>query len=238
MKKSLFIAALAALALATNASSQKPPRATNPGVTAQFGSCAAADANCKFANRVRNDIATPYANGVNGVSAVFFASGSRDLVIQLNSSTRSVLFDFANVTSPTGAPSWAINSPEQLVKPNFNVFEAYYAKERCTPTPGDCSYSHITRMNAGLWKVTSLSNTTYALLWNPTAAPTRPVNSPQPTVPVNVHYSRIGSDEVFTITPIPNGAGQSIAGLEVTARNSVSAGGQYNMPFTLTVRLQ
>lgn len=71
MKKSLFIAALAALALATNASSPKPPRATNPGVTAEFVYCATGDGNCRFANRVRNDIATPYANGVNGVSAFF-----------------------------------------------------------------------------------------------------------------------------------------------------------------------
>ena len=237
MKKSLFIAALAALALATNASSQKPPTATNPGVTAQFASCAADDANCKFANRVRNDIATPYANGVNGVSAVFFVSGSRDLVIQLNNSTRSALFDFANVTSSGGAPGWALSSPEQLVKPNFNVFGAYYARENCVPTPGDCSKDYVTRMNAGLWQVSGVSNTTYALLWNPTAT-TRPVNSPQPTVPVNVHYSRTGTNEVFVITPVPNGVGQSIAGLEVTKGRSVTGGGQYNMPFTLTVRLQ
>jgi len=238
MKKSLFIAVLAALSLVSTGSSQKPPKATNPGVTAQFVYCAPTDICDKPANRVRNDIATPYANGVNGVSAVFFASGSRDLVIQLDASTRTALFDFANVTSPGGAPDWALSSPEQLVKPNFNVLGAYYAKENCVPTPGDCSNDYLTRMNAGLWKVSGVNNTTYALLWNPTADSTRPVNSPQPTVPVNVHYSRMGTDEFFVITPVPNLAGQSIAGLEATRGRSVTGGGQYNMPFTLTVRLQ
>ena len=90
-------------------------------------------------------------------------------------------------------------------------------------------------MNAGLWKVSG-SNVSYAMLWNPDAT-TRPVNSPDVTVRVNVNYVKDTNGEVYTVKPIPyNLSGQSIAGLEGTSGRTVTPAGQYDMPFTLTVR--
>jgi hypothetical protein len=90
-------------------------------------------------------------------------------------------------------------------------------------------------MNAGNWKVSG-DNSTYALFWNPLAT-NRPVNSPDTTSYVNVHYIRNdGTSEVFIITPILTSAGYALAGLEQVNKKVVKGAGQYNMPFTLTVR--
>ena len=130
----------------------------------------------------------------------------------------------------------------------MNVLGAYYAKEQCVvDSTGACVGNFQTRINAGQWSVAGNNNTTYALLWNPTAASTRPVNSPYSTSPVNVNYVRDAAGERFTITPLPSSdcsAGTAcesdpiIAGLEATSGRTVSAGGQYHMPFTMTVTLQ
>lgn len=240
MKKSILTAAIMAVILVATAISQnaqRPAKITNPGAIAEFGFCAANDSTCESGNRVRQDIAgSPYVNGVNGVNAVFnLVSGSRDLTIGLNLSQRSVHFDFRVATSTGSQPAWWFTAPQQNVKPYFNVLGAYYAKEQCGSAP-ICDNNYVTRMNAGLWSVSG-DNASYALLWNPEAT-TRPVNSPSPTVHVNVHYVKDGSGEVFTITPLPNLSGQSVSGLESTVRKSVTGAGQYDMPFTLTVRLQ
>ena len=191
-------------------------------------------------NKVRMDQpGVPYSDGVDRVSALFYSGDSRDLVIRLDGSrTRTAVFDFTEVSSNTNAPAWIYSSPLQSFKPQMNVLQAYYAKERCQPDAGgvyNCNF--VTRMNAG-YLYASGDRATYALLWNPETQTPRPVNSPEKTSFVNVNYQKDAlGNEVFTITPLPNSdSGRIIAGLEKTSGRTVSSAGQYVMPFTLVVR--
>ncbi len=207
---------------------------SNPRVRTSFVYCGS-DENCKAANRVRQDTSAEYVHGVNGVSAEFnLGSGSRDLTVNLLTAQRYVQLDFSVLVNPgTVTPAWWSSAPTQTVKAFFNVLGAYYAKETCPAASAECHYT--TRMNLGQWKVSG-DQATYAVLWNPLAT-TRPVNSPDTTSYVNVHYIRNdGTSEVFIITPILTGAGYALAGLEQTNKKNVRGAGQYNMPFTLTVR--
>lgn len=202
-------------------------------------------------NKVRMDQSgVPYSNGVDGVSAQFFSSGSRDLVIRLDGSrTRTAVFDFTEVSSYTNAPAWIYSNSIQSFKPQMNILQAYYAKENCQPVSGVYNCNFVTRMNAG-YLYASGDRATYALLWNPETQTPRPVNSPEKTSFVNVNYQKdaLGKD-VYTITPLPNCATRAnnftcsetdvkrvIAGLEKTSGKTVSSAGQYVMPFTLVVR--
>ncbi|HEY2867638.1 MAG TPA: hypothetical protein VGJ02_11150 [Pyrinomonadaceae bacterium] len=246
MKNYPLIVVAVILVLALNGFASKS-KTTNPGAIVQFGACAQGDAACQAANRVRSDGGGAYVNGSQGVSAVFnLVSGSRDLTFWTTGSTRSLIFDFTDPAYTGGAPSWWYASPVQSVKAQMNVLGAYYAKETCVtdPNTGICTGNFETRINAGNWTVGGSNKTNYALLWNPTAMSSRPVNSPYSTSPVNVNYVRDASGERFSITPLPSsdcGAGSAcesdpiIAGLEVTSGRSVSGGGQYHMPFTMTV---
>ena len=235
-----------ALGVTANAFSPKT-KVVNPGAVVQFVACAQSDFACQAANRLRSDSGGSYANGSQGVSAVFnLVSGSRDLTFSTAGSTRSILLDFSDPAYTVGAPSWWYTSPVQSVKPQMNVLGAYFAKEQCG-SAATCDINYQTRINAGLWTVGGNNRTTYALLWNPTAMSSRPVNSPYSTSPVNVNYIKDSFGERFVITPLPSsdcGVGSScesdpiIAGLEVSSGHSVSSGGQYHMPFTMTVTLQ
>ena len=214
----------------------KPPRVTNPVVRAEFVHCGG-DTNCESMNRVQQDIAgSPYVHGVDGVSAEFnLVSGSRDLTINMLTSHRSAALDFSVMVNPgSAAPAWLTNTPRQTVKVFINVLGAYYAKQNCPAENATCDYQ--ARMNMGGWKVSG-DNSTYALFWNPTAV-NRPVNSPDITSYVNVHYVRDdgSGSEAFIITPIPKSEGFSLAGLESTLRKTVTGVGQFDMPFMLTVR--
>lgn len=245
MKKNLSLISSAVLSLLTIIVITAQPlnaqkvKVTNPGATVEFVHCVTDDAPCETANRVRNDIANlPYINGVGGVSAVFnLVSGSKDLTFSFSNSTRFIRFDFRDQTYLGGAPAWWYTAPQQNVKPFANVLGAYSAKEQCGSAAA-CDINYPTRMNAGNWKVSG-SNDTYALLWNPTAAATRPVNSPETTSPVNVNYIKDTNGERFIITPLPNAtSSRIIAGLEKTSGRTVSGAGQYQMPFTMTVKIQ
>lgn len=205
-------------------------------VTAEFLTY---DAN-NILQKVRMDRpGVPYSNGVEGVKAEFYSTGSRDLVIGLNiaKAKRTAIFDFTEVASYTNAPAWIYSSPVQTFKPYFNVLGAYYAKENCQPdTDGVYNCNHTARMNAG-YLTAAGDSASYAMLWNPQATG-RPVNSPEVTSYVNVNYYKgTTGGEVFTITPLPNSdSGRIIAGLEKTVKRSVTGAGQYVMPFTLVVR--
>ena len=226
----LFASAILAQEMAN-----RPPGPGNPTVRASFVYCGTDD-NCKTSNRIRQDTAGAYVHGSSGVDAEFnLGSGSRDLTINLLTSQRFTQLDFSTlVNSGTGVnPSWLSSAPVQTVKVFMNVLGAYYAKETCPAAAADCHYQ--ARFNLGGWKVAN-DQSTYALLWNPLAS-TRPVNAPDITSYVDVHYIRNdGTSEVFVITPIPNAGGYALAGLEQTNKKSVKGAGQFNMPFTLTVR--
>ncbi|MEO6052188.1 MAG: hypothetical protein ABIP78_12780 [Pyrinomonadaceae bacterium] len=239
-KQILAVLSMIITVLSVNFAAQgkKPITITNPGAIVTFAYCFTAPdpAACETANRVRNDYAYPYTNGSDGVSAVFnLVSGSKDLTIGLTTSQRSVWFDFTDrVAASTGTPAWWSTTKVQNVKPYLNVLKAYTAKELCTTDP--CEVDFVTAMNAGQWSISGYT-TSYALLWNPGAV-SRPVNSPETTSRVNVHYHRNGPEHVFTITPLVNNHGLIVAGLEATERKSVTSAGQYIMPFTMTVTLQ
>jgi hypothetical protein len=199
-------------------------------------------------NKITMDTATPYEHGVNGVSAQFFIGGSRDLVIQLLNSQRFAWYDMSQVADATNAPNWVYTI--QPFKPQLNVLEAYKVKEDCQPVDGIYNCDFKTRMNTGYMKVSGLSRTTFAVLWNPETENPRPVNSPEMTSFVNVNYYKgFDGQEVFTITALPNCATRAnnftcsetdtkrvIAGLEDTTGKTVRGAGQYVMPFTLVVR--
>lgn len=245
MKKSNIILAAIAICfgIATNTYAQF--------VTAEFMDSGGAGGTTF--NKVRMDRpGIPYSHNVDGVSAQFYSGGSRDLVIALNSSKckRTTTYDFTEVSDYTNIPTWIYSQAIQTFKPFINVLEAYRAKENCLPDINgvyNCDFK--TRMNNG-YLYASGDSATYALLFNPEAPNTRPVNSPEKTSFVNVNYYK-GTDgkEVFTITPLPNCATREnnftcsdtevkrvIAGLEKTLRRTVSSAGQYVMPFTLIVR--
>ncbi len=193
----------------------------------------------------------PYSHNVEGVTAQFYSSGSRDLVIAMNSSKskRKAIYDFSEVSDHTNAPTWVYTNPIQTFKPFINVLQAYYAKENCAAVGGIYNCNFQTRMNNG-YLAASGDSASYALLFNPETTNNRPVNSPENTSFVNVNYYK-GTDgkEVFTVTPLPNCATRQnnftcgeedlqkvVAGLEKTLRKSVTSAGQYVMPFTLVVR--
>lgn len=209
-------------------------RATNPGVRGSFVYCGP-DPNCEAGNRVRQDSTFDYVHGSEGVEAVFnIVSGSRDLTFNLLTSQRKVELDFSVLVN-TGAvsPAWLSSSPVQLVKAGINVRGAYYAKENCPAESAECHYTG--QMAIGSWKVAN-DTSSYAAFWNPLAT-NRPVNSPDTTSYVDVHYIRNdGNGEVFIITPILTGAGYALSGLEQVNKRVVRGAGQYNMPFTLKVR--
>lgn len=209
-------------------------------------------------NRVTMDnYSIPYTHGVDAVAAQFHIDTSRDLTINLRTSTRTAWYDLSQVTSATAGskPAWTV-APQRF-NPGMNILEAYRAKENCTyQTPAgsgiyDCNFvTKLTTVNL----VVSGYNYTYRLLWNPEPATSTPVNSPEMTSFVKVNYYKgLDNQEVFTITPLPNCATRAngftcpdgvvqkpIAGLEATTtgngRQRVTAAGQYVMPFTLVVR--
>ena len=237
MKLLMYIGALLLFILPAGAVAQKA-KITNPGASASFGFCTSGDAACESANRVRNDLARPYVNGTEGVSAVFnLGSGTRDLTINLITSQRSAWLDFTeNTYAGNPHPTWWSTAPSQNVKPFINVLKAYYAKELCVPAAdGSCVNDYLTAMNTGNWKV---GTTDYKLQWNPNSQATY-INTAETTSAVNVRYVRTaGGAESFTITPVPNlSSGRIIAGLEATASRKTTAAGQYKMPFTMTVTI-
>jgi hypothetical protein len=252
MKEKLFSINLQALLLFAVAliSSQtlnaQKVKVTNPGVKAEFVFCASLTtpeeiAACEANNRVRQDKAgAPYVDGAEGVSAVFnLVSGSKDLTINLITSQRSVWLDFRNVSYYGNPhPAWWTTAPQQNVKAFFNVLGAYKAKEQCladgTPT---CNITFPTRMNAGNWRAAGY-NTDYALQWNPTSVQPY-INTPEKTSAVNVNYIKDAAGEVFIITPVLNiSSSRIIAGLQGSQSRTTTAAGQYEMPFTMTVRLK
>jgi len=242
MRLHVLVVAIAALPVFAYAQSNKPTKVTNPGAIVTFGYCAADPdpALCATQNRVRNDYAYPYTNGQDGVSAVFnLVSGSRDLTVGLNLSRRAVTFDFTDHVAGSATPAWWSANKVLTVQPYFNVLKAYYAKENCTtpdPITGNYDCDLVTAMNAGQWTAPG-SNATMAAFWNP-AATTRPVNSPETTSRVNVHYHKDSASESFTVTPIVNNNGLIVAGVEANDKRTVSSAGQYIMPFTMAVTLQ
>ena len=241
MKNLLIIAAIAiSLAFSNTASAQY--------VTAEFLTY---DAN-NIPQKIRMDRpGVPYSHGVEGVKAEFYSTGSRDLVIALNiaKAKRSAVYDFTEVASYTNAPAWISSAPVQTFKPFINVLKAYYAKENCQPVNGIYNCNFQTGMNNGYLSASG-DSASYALLFNPEASVSRKVNSPEYTSFVNVNYYKgLNGQEMFTITPLPNCATRAnnftcadtdvkrvVAGLEKTAKKSVTGAGQYVMPFTLVVR--
>jgi hypothetical protein len=217
----------------------KPPRTQDIPLRVRFAYCAPADAACIAQNRVRNDFDLDYVNGSEGVAAVFnIVSGTNDLTINLlTTSTRRAVIDLLDLTTESSGqaiPSW--RTTPQYAKWFFNVRHAYLAKTSCGIPPCD-----MTTVMASSGNVSG-DSTNYYLQWNPDSV--QPINSPETTSMVNVHYDVINGVDVWTVTPLPNGAGRILGGFARELKGSHPgnssnvAAGQYLVPFTLTARPQ
>ena len=233
-----------------NAQQAKATKAQEIGLKARFVYCAppgsdpasqAAYAACVQQNRVRNDVDRDYVNGSEGVGAVFnIVSGSNDLTINLltTSARRAVidLYDLIPESSGQMVPSWHITP--QYAKWFFNVRQAYLAKTFCGGIYPCDMISTMTSSGS-----VSGDKSTYYLQWKPDSV--QPVNSPEITSRVNVHYDVVNGVGVWSVTPMPNDTSQRIvAGLAKELKgshpgnSSSEPAGQYLVPFTLTASPQ
>jgi hypothetical protein len=194
----------------------------------------AAYAACVQQNRVRNDVDRDYANGSEGVGAVFnIVSGTNDLTINLNTSTRRLILDLSDLIPASSGqmfPSW--HTTPQYARWFFNVQHAYLAKTYCS---GSRPCDMISTMTSSC--DVTVDNATYYLQWKPDSI--KPINSPEITSQVNVRYDVINGVEVWTVTPLANATSQRmVAGLarELKAKGKTMSepAGQYLVPFTLT----
>lgn len=229
----LFLA-LAPIGNAQKSKAPKPPPPQDVGLSVRFVYCAPGDATCIQQNRVRNDFDLDYVNGSEGVAAVFnIVSGTNDLTLNLSTSaTRRPVIDLIDLTADSSnqmVPSW--HSTPQYAKWFFNVQQAYLAKKNCLLAPCDMVTTMTSSGNV------SGDSATYSLQWKPVSA--QPINSPETTSQVNVHYDVIGGVDVWTVTPLPNGSGKILGGLAKQGGHPNGGGGpagQYLLPFTLTAR--
>lgn len=223
------------LAIPTIASAQKGKPSPTPAqvISAKFVYCPAANTDCESANRVRQDADRAYVNGSEGVAISFNVGVSGDLTINLNNSTRSVIYDLREmVHMGNPQPTWT-SSPRNL-KLTFNALKAYNAKSSAACVDGVCEGNYVTGMNGGGY---TIDGVTYRTQWNPGSAQPY-INYVEPTSPVNVHYRKDSTGETWTLTPIQKDNYYYLAGLQGETRKTITFGGQYNMPFSLTVTVK
>lgn len=197
-----------------------------------YAFCSPGDSACETSNRVRMDRNEPYVDGVDGVEAWINAGVSGDLLLQMGS--RQVTYDFRDIVN-YGAPqpAWWSSTPVLTLTAGANVGNAWAAKEMCGDEPV-CDTIYITRMNGGGWN-TGRNTPNNRLQWNPYSIQPY-INTPDGTSPVQVRYIKDASGEMFVITPLLNANGHYLAGLQAEERKSITAAGQYNMPFILIAR--
>jgi hypothetical protein len=203
-------------------------------ISVRFVYCVAGDTACETANRVRQDVDRPYVNGSEGVAISWNVGVSGDLTINLLNSQRSAIYDYRDrVHDGNPTPSF-VNSPQTL-KLFFNALKAHRAKENATCVDGICEGIYEGAMNGGGY---TINKVTYRTQWNPGSAQPY-INFVEPTSPVNVHYYKDATGETWTITPIQKSNGYYLAGLQGEKQpNTVTFGGQYNMPFALVVTVR
>ena len=187
---------------------------------------------CHASNRVQADANRLYVHGQEGVSIALDSSSAGNIVINLQDSTRSSRLDFSEVVT-FGNPQPSFSGP-QLVKNGYYIFGALKAKtdSPCSADP-ICEFDYVTNMNGGGFTINKIY---YRLQWNPDSVLTY-INTAQSTSKVNVHYKKDATGESFTVTPILNENGYYLAGLQSEAKGKVMPGGQYNMPFSLVVKI-
>lgn len=241
MKKTHFTVVLLAVSVFltfSQAHAQKGgSKITNPGAIVMFGYCATAGDNaCETANRVRNDLNRPYINGQENIAAVFNeVSGSHDLTVNFNGSSRTITYDFREIAA-VGNPQPVWTGTPQKVKPFMNVGGAYNAKllSGCSTLP-NCEFDYVTSMNLGGFTIDRVS---YHLQWHPNSKQLY-INTPEITSAVNVHYHKGVDGELFTITPLPTAtSARYIAGMQTQTFKTPTPSGQYVMNLVMTVKLQ
>jgi hypothetical protein len=218
------------ISTAQNIRGAKPTPSPSSLKTVTFGYCIAGDLDCESANRVRNDVNRPYVDGTDVAITFQTGSGSNDITLNFS---RSVIYDLTYMAAagdPT--PTWV--SQPQAVKPGIDVLGGYNAKLQCGSAP-TCDINYLTSMNGGGFAIDRIN---YRVQWHPGSMQPY-INTPETTSAVNVHYIKDSTQEVFIITPLPNpDTSRVIAGLQgETNSKNITAGGQYVMPFTMTLRL-
>jgi hypothetical protein len=227
------ILTLPAIAAAQKAKPQPSPTPTPAVITAQFNFCLAGDTACETANRVRQDVNRPYTNGSEGVWIANTTNSSRDIVIYLENSTRSVIYDLRDRVH-TGNPQPTWTSSPQNFKVQFVVHDANLLK-----TTGQCATSSVceanktSAMNGGFY----IGRVRYRFQWNPGSV-LQYINWVEPTSPVNINYRRDSTGQTWTITPIQKDNSYYLAGMQVEDGRNITFGGQYNMPFSLVIKVR
>ena len=192
---------------------------------------------------IQPDSGGPYVNGVSGVSATIDnCSGSNDLLLNTESSKRSITVNFGNVVDSTAyTPTWASAGPVPLSFLNIrNLFYNYSQNS---------TYSFTTRLASNLSGVAN--GYTFGLV-NPTdEAYTPPPINPEMNYPITTsdvvvwHYAA-GSNgyavETWVAYPDttqmdPNVANSFyVAGLIASGHNKSVSAGQFSIPFQIAVQ--
>lgn len=221
-----------ALPIVVSAQGNKPrpsPTPTPPVISAKFNFCTTGDTACETANRVRMDVNRPLVNGQENVSI----TSSADIIIGVGN--RSLMYDLRDrVHDGNPQPAWT--SAPRLVKPQIYVHDGYDARtlSGCSTEP-TCEYNMVTAMNGGGFTIDRIY---YRLQWNPDSL-LQYINWVEDTSYVNVNYKKDATGETYTITPIAKFlGGPFLAGLQGERGNTITFGGQYNLPFTLVVTVR
>lgn len=239
----IVIVVTALLVLSTAAFAQKggkPKPSPTPTpvpvvVTAQFNHCVAGDTACETANRVRQDVNRAFTSGSEGVSIANATSSTGDIVIYLENSTRSVVYDLRDrVHDGNPQPTWTgtpQNFKVQFVLHDANLLKTYGS---CASS-SVCEENMVSAMNGGFY----IGKVRYRFQWNPGSV-LQYINWVEPTSAVNINYKRDEGGQTWTVTPIETSpfSGRYLAGMQVEDRNRISFGGQYNMPFHLVISVK
>ncbi len=239
-----LVLTLAAAAFAQgngNGNGNRPPRTPTPTptpapvISAKFNYCAPGDVACQTANRARQDVDTPYVNSSQGVSIANATSSTGDIVIYLENSTRSVVYDLRGMVH-MGNPQPTWTSTPQNFKVQFVIHDANVLKTfgSCA-TSAFCEENMESAMNGGFY----IGKIRYRFQWNPDSV-LQYINWVEPTSHVNINYKRDATGQTWTVTPKETSpfSGIYLAGMQVENKNNTTFGGQYNMPFTLVVTVR
>ena len=231
----LIVLTLSGMAAAQKGKPSPTPTPTPAVITAKFNYCAPGDTVCEAANRVRQDADRAYTNGQDGVVMSSALNSTGDIVIFLNDSTRTAVYDLRDrVHDGNPQPTWT--STPQNFKVQFVIHDANNLKAQgtCAGAAAVCEENMVSAMNGGFY----IGKVRYRFQWNPTSVLTY-INWVEDTSPVNINYKRDATGQTWTVTPIETSpfSNRYLAGMQVEDRRE-SFGGQYNMPFTLVVNVK
>jgi hypothetical protein len=224
--KSLCLAAVLAAALSLSVTWNL---SANRGKT----SCTTAGANFTiadgFSSGLSSDGGGEYKNGVDGVIGRINCNGQS---LELSGTRRSKL-NLGGAWLNGTVPDWS-TSPVAF----FNIPLGIYFNN-AQPTDGDFSFTTYLKMTMASPNLGYFFNMENPDADAPLNDPDRNVNAPLTTTLVNVHHIPAGSDpETWIVTPVLNPDGEAVGTLMSNVKGGLRAVGQFDAPFSITVRRQ